>query len=306
MAISAKDVQKLREMTGVGMMDCKKALTESEGDFDKAIEWLREKGLAAQTKKAGKVAAEGVSYAVVTEKGVGVIIEVNSQTDFVAKNDVFKDFVMALAVVVAEEAPADVEALKACRYPGTERTVADVTADKVLAIGENIQIRRFVRYAEGVNVPYIHMGGKVGVLVNLAVEDIEPQQVTELGKDIAMQICAMNPSYLDKSDVSQEVLDKEKEIQLALMANDPKMAAKPDKVKEGIVMGKLGKYYEENCLLQQAFVKENKISVEKHVAEIAKQLGGKITVKAFTRFATGEGIEKAEDDFAAEVASMVK
>ena len=306
MAISAKDVQKLREMTGVGMMDCKKALTESEGDFDKAIEWLREKGLAAQTKKAGKVAAEGVSYAVVTEKGVGVIIEVNSQTDFVAKNDVFKDFVMALAVVVAEEAPADVEALKACRYPGTERTVADVTADKVLAIGENIQIRRFVRYAEGVNVPYIHMGGKVGVLVNLAVEGIEPQQVTELGKDIAMQICAMNPSYLDKSDVSQEVLDKEKEIQLALMANDPKMAAKPNKVKEGIVMGKLGKYYEENCLLQQAFVKENKISVEKHVAEIAKQLGGKITVKAFTRFATGEGIEKAEDDFAAEVASMVK
>ena len=306
MAISAKDVQKLREMTGVGMMDCKKALTESEGDFDKAIEWLREKGLAAQTKKAGKVAAEGVSYAVVTEKGVGVIIEVNSQTDFVAKNDVFKDFVMALAVVVAEEAPADVEALKACRYPGTERTVADVTADKVLAIGENIQIRRFVRYAEGVNVPYIHMGGKVGVLVNLAVEGIEPQQVTELGKDIAMQICAMNPSYLDKSDVSQEVLDKEKEIQLALMANDPKMAAKPDKVKEGIVMGKLGKYYEENCLLQQAFVKENKISVEKHVAEVAKQLGGKITVKAFTRFATGEGIEKAEDDFAAEVASMVK
>ena len=306
MAISAKDVQKLREMTGVGMMDCKKALTESEGDCDKAIEWLREKGLAAQNKKAGKVAAEGVSYAVVTEKGVGVIIEVNSQTDFVAKNDVFKDFVMALAVVVAEEAPADVEALKACRYPGTERTVADVTADKVLAIGENIQIRRFVRYAEGVNVPYIHMGGKVGVLVNLAVEGIEPQQVTELGKDIAMQICAMNPSYLDKSDVSQEVLDKEKEIQLALMANDPKMAAKPDKVKEGIVMGKLGKYYEENCLLQQAFVKENKISVEKHVAEIAKQLGGKITVKAFTRFATGEGIEKAEDDFAAEVASMVK
>ena len=306
MAISAKDVQKLREMTGVGMMDCKKALTESEGDFDKAIEWLREKGLAAQTKKAGKVAAEGVSYAVVTEKGVGVIIEVNSQTDFVAKNDVFKDFVMALAVVVAEEDPADLEALKACRYPGTERTVADVTADKVLAIGENIQIRRFVRYAEGVNVPYIHMGGKVGVLVNLAVEGIEPQQVTELGKDIAMQICAMNPSYLDKSDVSQEVLDKEKEIQLALMANDPKMAAKPDKVKEGIVMGKLGKYYEENCLLQQAFVKENKISVEKHVAEIAKQLGGKITVKAFTRFATGEGIEKAEDDFAAEVASMVK
>ena len=158
MAISAKDVQKLREMTGVGMMDCKKALTESDGDFDKAVEWLREKGLAAQTKKAGKIAAEGVSYAVVTEKGVGVVIEVNSQTDFVAKNDVFKDFVMAVAVVVAEENPADVEALKTCRYPGTDRTVADVTADKVLAIGENIQVRRFVRYAEGVNaVSYTHL-----------------------------------------------------------------------------------------------------------------------------------------------------
>ena len=306
MAISAKDVQKLREMTGVGMMDCKKALTAADGDFDKAIEWLREKGLAAQTKKAGKVAAEGVSYAIVDGNGVGVIIEVNSQTDFVAKNEVFQDFVKNLAGVVAKENPADVEALKACTYPGTGRTVADITADKVLQIGENLQIRRFVRYAGGVNVPYIHMGGKVGVLVNLAVEGIAASQVVELGKDVAMQICAMNPTYLDKSDVSQEVLDKEKEIQLAVMANDPKMASKPDKVKEGIVMGKLGKYYEENCLLQQAFVKENKISVEKHVAEVAKQLGGKIQVKAFTRFATGEGIEKAEDDFAAEVASMIK
>lgn len=306
MAITAKDVQKLREMTGVGMMDCKKALTASEGDFDKAIEWLREKGMAAQTKKASKVAAEGMSFATVTEKGVGVIIEVNSQTDFVAKNEVFRDFVMALTVVVAEENPADVAALKACHYPGTDRTVDDVTADKVLAIGENIQIRRFARYAEGVNVPYIHMGGKVAVLVNMEVEGIEADKVIDLGKDVAMQICAMNPTYLDKSDVSQEVLDKEKEIQLAQMANDPKMASKPEKVKEGIVMGKLGKYYEENCLLQQAFVKENKISVEKHVAEVAKQLGGKIAVKGFVRYATGEGIEKKEEDFAAEVASMIK
>ena len=251
MAISAKDVQKLREMTGVGMMDCKKALTEADGDFDKAIEWLREKGLAAQTKKAGKVAAEGVSYAIVADNGVGVIIEVNSQTDFVAKNEVFQGYVKDVAAVVAAEDPADVEALKECKYPGTDRTIADVTADKVLSIGENIQIRRFVRYAEGVNVPYIHMGGKVGVLVNLAVEGIDPAKVIELGKDVAMQICAMNPSFLDKADVSQDTLDKEKEIQLALMANDPKMAAKPEKVKEGIVMGKLGKYYEENCLLQQ-------------------------------------------------------
>ena len=306
MAISAKDVQKLREMTGVGMMDCKKALTEADGDFDKAIEWLREKGLAAQAKKAGKVAAEGMSYAAVAANGVGVVIEVNSQTDFVAKNEVFQGFVKDLADIVANENPADVEALKNCTYPGTDRTVADVTADKVLSIGENIQIRRFVRYDTGVNVPYIHMGGKVAVLVNLEVEGIEADKVVELGKDVAMQICAMNPTFLDKSDVDQATLDKEKEIQLALMANDPKMASKPEKVKEGIVMGKLGKYYEENCLMQQAFVKENKISVEKHVEQVAKELGGKITVKAFTRFATGEGIEKAEENFAAEVASMIK
>ena len=306
MAISAKDVQQLREMTGVGIMNCKNALVEADGDFDKAIELLREKGLAAQVKKAGKVAAEGVSFAIVADNGVGVIIEVNSQSDFVAKNAVFQGFVKDVATAVATQDPADVEALKNCTYPGTDRTIADVTADKVLAIGENIQIRRFVRYAEGANVPYIHMNGKVAVLVNLAVEGIDADKVVELGKDVAMQICAMNPTYLDKSDVSQEVLDKEKEIQLAIMANDPKMAAKPDKVKEGIVMGKLGKYYEENCLLQQAFVKENKISVEKHIAAVAKELGGAITVKAFTRFATGEGIEKAEDDFAAEVASMIK
>ncbi len=306
MAISAKDVQQLREMTGVGIMNCKNALVEADGDFDKAIELLREKGLAAQVKKAGKVAAEGVSFAIVADNGVGVIIEVNSQSDFVAKNAVFQGFVKDVATAVATQDPADVEALKNCTYPGTDRTIADVTADKVLAIGENIQIRRFVRYAEGANVPYIHMNGKVAVLVNLAVEGIDADKVVELGKDVAMQICAMNPTYLDKSDVSQEVLDKEKEIQLAQLANDPKMASKPEKVKEGIVMGKMGKYFEENCLLQQAFVKENKISVEKHIAAVAKELGGAITVKAFTRFATGEGIEKAEDDFAAEVASMIK
>ena len=287
-------------MTGVGMMDCKKALTAADGDKDKAIEWLREKGLAAQTKKAGKVAAEGVSYAIVNEAGVGVVVEVNSQTDFVAKNEVFQGF-------VKDEDPADVAALQEMTYPGTDRTIASVTADKVLSIGENIQIRRFVRYAEGVNVPYIHMGGKVGVLVNLAVEGIaDMAKVVEVGKDVAMQICAMNPTFLDKSDVDQATLDKEKEILMVQAKEDPKNASKPENIIEKMVMGRIGKYYEENCLLQQAFVKENKISVEKHVAEVAKQLGGKITVKAFTRFQTGEGIEKKEDDFAAEVASMIK
>ena len=306
MAFSAKNVQALREMTGVGMMDCKKALAAADGDKDKAIEWLREKGLAAQTKKAGKIAAEGVAYAIVDESGVGVVIEVNSQTDFVAKNEVFQDFVNNLAAIVAKENPADVAALQECKYPGEDRTVANVLADKVLSIGENIQIRRFVRYAEGVNVPYIHAGGKVGVLVNMEVEGIEADKVVELGKDVAMQICGMNPSFLDKSDVEQATLDKEKEILMVQAKEDPKNANKPENIIEKMVMGRIGKFYEENCLLQQAFVKENKVSVEKHVAEVAKQLGGKIVVKAFTRFATGEGIEKAEEDFAAEVASMIQ
>ena len=303
MAFTAQDVKKLREMTNVGMMDCKKALTESDGDFDKAIEWLREKGKAASVKKAGKVAAEGVSYAAVIN-GVGVLIEVNSQTDFVAKNEIFQGFVKDLATVVAEQAPADVEALKACTYPGTDRTVADVTNDKVLSIGENLQIRRFVRYTEGVSVPYVHMNGKIGVLVNMEVSGIDAAAVVELGKDVAMQIAAMNPAFLDKSNVDQATLDHEKEIQLAQMDADPKMASKPQQVKEKIVLGKMGKYYEENCLLQQAFVKENKISVEQHVAAVAKELGGTIVVKGFTRFETGEGIEKQEEDYAAEVASL--
>ena len=305
MAFSASDVKKLREMTGVGMMDCKKALTEADGDFDKAIDWLREKGMAQQQKKAGKIAAEGVSYALVSENGIGVVVEVNSQTDFVAKNEVFQTFVKDVAAVIAEKDPADVETLKALPYPGTDRTVDEVTADKVLSIGENLQIRRFVRYDTGVNVGYIHAGGKVGVLVNLEVEGIAPAAVTELGKDVAMQICAMNPAFRDKSDVSQETLDKEKEIQLALMDNDPKMANKPAQVKEKIVMGKMGKYYEENCLLQVEFVKEKGVSVEKHVAAVAKELGGKIAVVKYTRFATGEGIEKEESNLAEEVAQQL-
>ena len=198
--------------------------------------------------RSGKIAAEGVSYAITADNGVGVVIEVNSQTDFVAKNEVFQGFVKDLANLVATENPADVEALKAATYPGTDRTVADVTADKVLSIGENIQIRRFVRYAQGVNVPYIHMGGKIGVLVNLAVEGIEPAKVIELGKDVAMQIAAMNPSFLDKSDVDQSTLDKEKEILLAQAKEDPKNANKPENIIEKMVLGRIGKYYEENCL----------------------------------------------------------
>ena len=304
MAFTAQDVKNLREMTGVGMMDCKKALTASDGDVDKAIEWLREKGLAAAQKKAGRIAAEGMSYATVVD-GVGVVVEVNAETDFVAKNDKFVEFVKGVADVIVKENPADLEALMAAPY-GNGKTVVEQHQEMVLVIGENINVRRFARYADGVNVPYIHAGGKIGVLVNLEVEGIAADAVVELGKDLAMQIAAMNPAFLDKSDVDSSTLDKEKEILTIQAKEDPKNANKPDNIIEKMVMGRIGKYYEENCLLQQAFVKENKISVEKHVAEVAKQLGGTITVKSFTRFEKGEGIEKKQENFADEIASLVK
>ncbi|MCD7735090.1 MAG: translation elongation factor Ts [Clostridiales bacterium] len=311
-AISAKLVKELRELTGVGMMNCKQALVACDGDKDKAIDWLREKGLAAQTKKAGKVAAEGVSYAMVDDNGVGVVLEVNSQTDFVAKNDIFQAFVKDVALVVAQQDPADVEALKNATYPGTDRTVDAVTADKVLSIGENIQIRRFVRYADGVNVPYVHMNGKIGVLVNLAVEGIDnTDAVVELGKDLAMQIAAMSPTYVSSDEVPADEVEKEKAVQLAKAleegaANTKLPEAKRQMIAENKVKGRMNNYFAEVCLLNQGYVKENKTTVDQHVKAVAKQLGGKITVVKFTRFVTGEGIEKKEDDFAAEVASMIK
>ena len=310
MAFTAADVKKLREQTNVGMMDCKKALQEADGDFDKAIEILREKGLAKAAKKASRIAAEGVVCAkVCADCGVGAVIEVNSETDFVAKNADFQKFVSDLCGVVMQDAPADLEALKACKLG--DITVEAALQEKVLTIGENIQIRRFERYdAETVNVSYTHMGGVIGVLVGLSVSDNikGDAKVQELGKDIGMQAAAMRPLYMDKSEVDAATLAKEREILMAQAIEENKTAAKPkpEQILAKMVEGRVGKYYEENCLLQQAFVKENKISVEKHVAEVAKQLGGKITVKAFTRFETGEGIEKKEDDFAAEVASMIK
>ena len=303
MAISAKDVQKLREMTGVGMMDCKKALTEAEGDFDKAVELLREKGLAASAKKAGRIAAEGMAYAAVVD-GMGVVVEVNAETDFVGKNEKFVDFVKGIAATVAANKPASVEALMECTYAGTEDTVAAKQTEMIQVIGENIKVRRFHIFAEGTSVPYIHAGGKIGVLVNLAVEgDID---VTEIGKDVAMQIAALNPRFWDKSQVSQEVLDEEKKIMMVQMAADPKMANKPEQVIEKIVVGKLNKFYSENCLLQQDFVKDGDFTVEKYIEAAAKKLGGKVTFVDAVRFEKGEGIEKKEDDFAAEVASMIK
>ena len=305
-SFTAADIKNLREMTGVGMMDCKKALTESDGDMDKAVAWLREKGLAAAQKKAGRIAAEGMSYAAVID-GVGVVVEVNAESDFVAKNELFVAYVKGIAEVVAKENPADLDALMGCQFPGTGRTVKEEQNDKVLVIGENINVRRFARYADGLSVPYIHAGGKIGVLVNMEVSEnlAGNDAVVELGKDVAMQIAAMNPSFLDKADVDQATLDKEKEILMAQAIEENKNAAKPEAIIEKMVMGRVGKYYEENCLLQQAFVKENKVSVEKHIAEVAKQVGGSIKVTGFIRFATGEGIEKRQDDLAAEVEKLV-
>jgi len=308
MAFTANDVKTLREQTGVGMMDCKKALSETGGDMEKAIAYLREHGLAAAQKKAGRITAEGVAYAVVYD-GVGVVLEVNSETDFVAKNEMFIGFVEGLAKVIATDSPADVAALLNCNYPGTERTVAEQLQEMILVIGENISVRRFMRYSDGISIPYVHAGGKIGVVVNMEVAGISDMDaITELGKDIAMQIAAMRPLYLNAEAVDAGELEKEKEIQLNKAIEENKAKNLPDdkarKIAESMVKGRINKFYEEICLLHQPYVKENKLTVEKHAEQIAKSLGGEIIIKAFTRFEKGEGIEKKEDDFASEVAKM--
>ena len=304
MAFTAQDVKKLREMTNVGMMDCKKALQATDGDMDAAIDWLREKGLAKAAKKAGRIAAEGVALATVVD-GVGVVIEVNAETDFASKTDAFQDLVKNLAIVVAKENPADVEALKACKYPETNLTVTEIMQEKVMSIGENMQIRRFARFAENTSVAYVHAGGSHGVLVNLAVEgDID---ATEVGKNVAMQIAAMGAKYWDKSMVPQADVDKEMAVQISIMDNDPKMASKPAQVKEKIAQGKLAAFFKDCCLLQQEFVRGDlfKGDVAGYIADAAKKLGGKITFVDAIHYIKGEGIEKKEEDFAAEVAAQI-
>ena len=304
MAFTAQDVKKLREMTNVGMMDCKKALQATDGDMDAAIDWLREKGLAKAAKKADRIAAEGVAYATVID-GVGVVIEVNSETDFAAKTDAFMDLVKNLAVVVAKENPADVEALKASKYPNSNLTVTEIMQEKVMSIGENMVIRRFDRFAENVSVAYVHAGGTHGVLVNLAVEgDID---ATEIGKNVAMQIAAMKAQYWDKSLVPAEAVEKELAVQVALMDNDPKMASKPAQVKEKIAQGKIAAFYKDICLLQQEFVRADlfKGDVAGYIADAAKKLGGKITFINAIHYTKGEGIEKKEENFADEVAAQI-
>ena len=304
MAFTALDVKKLREMTNVGMMDCKAALTATDGDMDKAVDWLREKGLAKAAKKADRVAAEGVAYATVIE-GTGVVIEVNAETDFAAKTDAFMGLVKSLCEIIAKDAPADVEALKACTYPGTELTVTEKMQELVMSIGENMQIRRFSRFVDNTSVAYVHAGGARGVLVNLAVEgDID---VTEIGKNVAMQIAAMGAKYWDKAQVPQAEVDKEMSVQMALMDNDPKMANKPAQVKEKIAQGKMAAFYKEICLLQQEFVRADlfKGDVAGYIADAAKKLGGKVAFVDAIHYIKGEGIEKKEDNFAEEVAAQI-
>ena len=302
--VSVTDIKALMKSTGVGMMDCKKALEANEGDMDKAIEFLREKGLATQAKKADRAAAEGIVAAVV-EGNVGVLLEVNTETDFAANTDDIKNFVNAVAKTIIEKNPADVEALKAETISGGNSTVGEVLTELAgMKIRENIVIRRFTRL-EGVLASYIHNGGSIGVMVKLDT-DLSAEQVSAIGKDVAMQSAALNAPYLRREDVPAEVLEKEKEIILAQMAEDPKMKSKPEQVKAKIAEGKVGKYYSENCLLEQAFVKDDKVSVKGYVDAEAKKLGGSISVVEVVRYERGEGGEKKEDNLADEVAKMIK
>ena len=306
MAISAKDVMELRKQTDCGMMECKKALTEADGNFEKAIEILRERGLATAAKKAGRIAAEGMVYAdYCPECKVGVVIEVNAETDFVAKNDKFVDFVKKATKVIMEQNPADVETLMNCKMG--DETVDQALKELILVIKENIKVRRFTRY-EGVCSAYVHGGGTHGILVNFeTTNDIDSKdEFTAYGKDIAMQVAAANPSYVDEASVPAEVVAKEKEIMLVQMSQDPKNANKPEAVKQKMIEGKIKKFFKENCLVDQEFVKDGDLSVAQYTAKVAKDLGGEIKIVKFTRFVKGEGLEKRADDFAAEVASMVK
>ncbi len=303
MAFTAKDVQTLREKTGCGMMDCKKALTECDGNMDAAVDYLREKGLASQAKKSSRVAAEGTVCALV-ENGVGAMVELNSETDFVANGEGFKALAAEIASIVAESNPADLDALLKAEKDGS--TVEEKVQELFLAIRENIKVRRFVRY-EGNVVSYVHGGGKIGVMVKFDTDaDANDAEVIACGKNVAMQIAAMNPAFLDEASVPAEVVEKEKAIMIAQMKEDPKMAGKPEAVYANIVKGKMGKYFKENCLVEQQYVIDGDLTVGKYVESVAKKIGKNLKIASYVRFEKGEGIEKRVDDFAAEVASMVK
>lgn len=304
MSFTAQDVKNLREKTGCGMMDCKKALNASNGNMEAAIDFLREKGLAAATKKSGRIAAEGLAMAFTNEEGnLGVAIEVNAETDFVAKNAEFQAFVKTCADTIMKFNPKDVEKLLKCQAVGSELTVADLLQEKILTIGENIKIRRFVRY-EGVVSTYIHAGGKICVMVKFDADEnvAKTEKFKEYAKDVAMQIAAVNPAYLNKESVPEEVLAHEKKILTEQIIND----GKPENIAQKIVAGRIGKFYKENCLLEQQFVKDNNLTISSYTQNISKELNGDIKILSFARLEKGEGIEKREDNFADEVASMIK
>ena len=286
MAFTTQDVKNLRESTGCGMMDCKKALTETDGDMEKAIELLREKGLSKIAKKAGRIAAEGIVCAIQDkDKKVGVVIEVNSETDFVAKNAVFVQFVEDCAKTVLNENPADVDALLACTIAGGTGTVQEALQEKILTIGENLKIRRFARY-EGTVETYVHGGGRIGVMVRFEVEGTpDTEKFLSYSKDIAMQVAASSPTYLDKDAVPADTIAKEKEILTAQAINE----GKPANIAEKMVMGRIGKYYKEVCLLEQPYIKDGDISVQKFTEATGKELGVQIKVVEFVRFEKGEG-----------------
>ena len=304
MAFTAKDVAELRKQTGCGMMDCKNALTESNGDFEAAIKILREKGMAAVSKKADRIAAEGI-VDILTIGNTTAMVEVNSETDFVAKNAVFQEFVKNILKTIIKNKPQDVEALMSCACEGDEGSVNDALASKTGTIGEKLSIRRFEIF-EGAVATYIHNKGETGVVITFDTDLADNAAFAECGKNVALQVAAMPVKYLNKEAVPAEVLEEEKGILISQMKNDPKMANKPDAVLSKIVEGKLGKYYENNCLLEQAFVKDDSMSVGKYVASVAKENCGNITVTGFCRFDKGEGIQKREEDYAAEIAKMVK
>ena len=307
-AITAGMVKELREMSGAGMMDCKKALGATDGDFDKAMEWLREKGLATAQKKAGRIAAEGIVMTAVVNGGkTAAIVEVNAETDFVAKNDVFQGYVSEVVNQIVNSDATDVEAFKEEKWALDESmTVAEKHAAMIARIGENMNIRRFEKInTNGMVVSYIHAGGKIGVLVE-ADTDGSGAEVEECLKNIAMQVAAMNPKYVSTADVSEEYKAHELEILVAQAKNDPKNANKPDNIIEKMVQGRLNKELKEVCLLEQEYVKaENKESVAQYVANVAKAVGCNLAVKNFVRFETGEGLEKKNEDFAAEVAAQM-
>lgn len=295
--ISASVVKELRERTGCGMMDCKKALAATDGDMDKAIEFLREKGLAAAVKKAGRIASEGLVDILVDGK-VGAMVEVNSETDFVAKNAEFQQFVKDVAKQVIETNPKDVEELLDSKFVAGENTIREMLTEKIATIGENMNVRRFERF-EGNVIGYVHGGGRIGVMV-VADGNIEDSAAYEAARDAAMQIAAINPLYLDKEVVPAEDIEKEKAIIIAQIKEDPKNANKPDNIIEKMVGGKINKFFEQNCLLQQAFVKDDSVSVGKYLADKG------VSLVKYARFEKGEGLEKKVDNFADEVAGMVK